>query len=45
MMHWYVFYKTKNEGGKVQRFDTKAQAEMFADLIGRDNVRSIYQAR
>lgn len=43
-MRWYVFYFTKNEGGKVMGFDTKEQAEMFADLIGRENVRSIYQA-
>lgn len=43
-MKWYVFYKNKIYAGAVQRFDTREQAEMFADLIGRENVRSIYQA-
>lgn len=43
-MKWYVFYKNKLYSGAVMRFDTREQAEMFADLIGRENVRSIYQA-
>lgn len=34
-MKWYVFYKNSLYGGAVRRFDTKEQAEMFADLIGR----------